>query len=81
MSLSSNSSSYACPTHLVQANNLAVCLLHLAKLGEKVPESGLGDDIVGCEDAHAVKLRGRSVLGRQQSADDLVFLKTTFIPC
>lgn len=70
--------SSAIPTHLVQADNLAVCLLHLAELREEVPEAGLCDDIVGRKDAHAVELRGGSVLGRQQSADDLVFLKATF---
>jgi len=63
--------------YLVQGDDLSVRLLDLAQLGEEVPEPGLGDNIVGSEDAHPVQLRGRVSLGGQMAPDDLVFLETT----
>lgn len=45
-------------SYLVQTHNLTIRLLDLAELREEVPEAGLGDDIVGSEDAHAVEFRG-----------------------
>lgn len=64
-------------TYVVQADDLAVGLLDLLELGQEVPETGLGDNLIGSEDAHAVELGGRVGLGRQMAANDLVFLKTT----
>ena len=63
--------------YLVQAHDLTVGLLDLLQLHQEVPEAGLGDDIIGGEDAHAVQLGGGVGLGRQMAANDLVFLKTT----
>jgi len=62
---------------LVQAHDLTVGLLDLAELGQEVPETGLGNNIVRCEDAHAVELRARVRIGRQVASDDLVFLQAT----
>jgi hypothetical protein len=65
------------PTYHIDADNLAVGLLDLAELHQKVPESGLGNDLVRGEDPHAVQLRGRVGLGGQVAPDDLVFGETT----
>lgn len=65
-------------SYLVQADDLAVGLLDLAQLGEEVPETALGDDIVGSEDAHAVELGGRVGVGGQVAPDDLVLLQAAF---
>ena len=65
------------PTYHIQRNNLAVCLLDLAQLGNEVPEPRLSNDIIHSEDAHAVELRSRVGIRRQVAANDLVFLKTT----
>lgn len=43
---------------------------------QEVPEAGLGDDLVGREDAHTVNLGGRIMLGGEMAADDLEFLET-----
>lgn len=61
----------------VQGDDLAIGLLDFAKLHQKVPEAGLGNDGVGCEYAHAVQLWGRVGLGWQVSSDDLVFCEAT----
>ena len=61
----------------VEADDLTVGLLDLLQLHEEVPEAGLGDDIVGGKDAHAVQLGGGVGLGGQVAANDLVLLKTT----
>lgn len=63
----------------VDSDNLSVRLLDLAQLHQKVPEARLGDHGVGCEDAHAVQLRGRVRVGGQVTPDHLVFLKTTHL--
>lgn len=63
--------------NLVKTDDLTVGLLDLLQLGEEVPETGLGDDLVGSENSHAVELGGGVGLGRQMAANDLVFLKTT----
>lgn len=63
--------------YLVHGDDLAVCLLDLAELGQEVPEAGLCDNIVGSKDAHAVKLRGRVGLAGEEAPDDLVLLKAT----
>lgn len=50
-------------------------LLHLPQLGDEVPETGLGHDMVRGEDPHPVQ-RGGRVLGRgQQTPNDFVFPK------
>lgn len=64
-------------TYLVQADNLTVGLLDLLQLHQEVPEAGLGDNLIGGEDAHAVQLRGGVSLGGQVAPDDLVFQKAT----
>lgn len=43
-------------TYHIQADDLAAGLLDLAGLAEEVPEPRLRNDIVWCEDAHAVQL-------------------------
>jgi len=63
--------------NLVEGDDLAVCLLDLSQLRQEVPESALGDDLVGSEDAHAVELGGGVGLGGQQTANDLVFLEAS----
>lgn len=65
------------PTHLVQADDLTVGLLDLAQLGEEVPETGLGDDIVGSKDAHAVQLGSWVGVRGQVAPNDLVFDETS----
>ena len=62
-------------THNVDANNLAIRLLDLLQLAQEVPETGLGDDFVGREDAHAVELRRGVRRCWEVAADDLVFLE------
>jgi hypothetical protein len=64
--------------HLVDAHNLSICLLDLAKLAEKVPEAGFGNDIIGSEDSHAVELGSGVGLGGEVAADDLVFLEAAW---
>ena len=44
-------------------------------LPEEVPETRLGDNFVGCEDAHTVDLGGGLSLGGQVAANDLVFVE------
>ena len=61
----------------VEGDNLAVCLLDLPQGGKEVPETGLGDNVVGGKYAHAVKLRGGVDLGGEEAPDDLVLLKAT----
>ena len=64
--------------NLVQGDHFAGGLLQLAEFGQKVPEAGLGDHGVGCEDAHAVELGGRICFGRQAAAYHLVLLEATW---
>lgn len=65
--------------YLVEGDDLAVCLLDLPQLGEEVPETRLGHNIVGGKDAHAVKLRGGVGLTGEETANDLVLLKATYV--
>lgn len=67
-----------CSTHQAHRYDLTVGLLDLAELAKEVPESRLGHNIVGRKDAHTVELGGRVGLRGQVTADDLVFLKTTY---
>ena len=63
--------------YLIESDDLAVGLLDLLQLGDEVPETRLGDDIVRRKDAHAVELGGRVALRGQVTPDDLVFVQTT----
>lgn len=63
--------------YLVHGDDLAVCLLDLPQLREEVPEAGLGDNIVGRKNPHAVKLGGRVGLAGEETSNDLVLLKAT----
>lgn len=64
--------------YLVDANDLTGGLLDLLQTPHEVPVTRLGNDFVGCEDAHAVHPRIRGGLGGQMAPDDLVFVKTTY---
>ena len=59
-------------TYQVDGDDLTSSLLDLAELLEEVPETGLGNDIVGSEESHAEKLRDGLLLGRKLTADNLV---------
>ena len=58
---------------LVDSEDLTVGAFDLFQLGEEVPEAGLGDDLVGGEDAHAVEGVGLALLDASLSANDLIF--------
>ena len=64
-------------TDLVQGDDLAIRLLDLAELGKEVPETRLGDDLVGRKDTHAVELRRGVGVRGQKTPNDLVFLQAT----
>ena len=64
------------PTYLIDADDLAIRLLNLSQLHQEVPEPRSGNNGIGCKDSHTVELRGCIGLGRQMTADDLVFLET-----
>lgn len=59
----------------LDGDNLASCLLEFAQLTQEIPETGLGDDVVWCEDDHLEEGRIRLLLGRQFATDDLIFLQ------
>lgn len=61
-------------THDVDTDNLTRGLLYLLQLAKKVPETALGDDLIGRKDAHAVDLGCWVVGGRQMAPDDLELL-------
>lgn len=50
-------------------------LLELTQLPQEVPETGLGHDMVRCEDVHLEQRRIRILLRGQLTPDDLVFLQ------
>lgn len=56
-------------------DNLTGCLLEFAQLAEEIPEAGLGDNVVGCEDDHLEQRRVLLLFRWQLAADDLVFLE------
>jgi hypothetical protein len=62
---------------LVERNDFTVGLLDFSELHQKVPESRLGDHIVGSENSHAVEFGSWVGVSRQVTADDLVFLEAT----
>lgn len=51
--------------------NFTSGLLHFAELVHVVPEFGLGNNCVGCEDDHAIGFRVGVVVSRSLAADDL----------
>lgn len=61
----------------VEGNDLTVSLLGLLQLTKVVPVSGLGDDLVGGKDPHAVELGSRVRLGREGSAHNRVLGETS----
>lgn len=63
-------------TYLINADDLAICLLNLSQLHQEVPEPRSGNNSIGCKDSHTVELRSWIGLARQMTADDLVFLET-----
>jgi hypothetical protein len=64
---------------LVQRDDLAVGLLDFLELHQEVPETRLGDDLIGGKNAHAVKLGGGVGLAGEVAPDDLVLQKTTWM--
>lgn len=62
----------------IERHNLAGRFLDLSQFLEEIPESGLGDHGVGCENTHAVEFGGWVVVSWQMAANDLVFLETTW---
>lgn len=63
-------------TYNVEGDNLAVRLLDFPQLHQKVPESGLRNDIIWCKYPHAIEFRSRIRLGWQMAANDLILRKT-----
>lgn len=64
--------------YLVDTDDLASGLLHLAETAKEIPETGLGNNLIGREDAHAIEGGAGVSLGGQMAPNDLVFLKTTW---
>lgn len=62
---------------LANGNNLTSSLLNSSELGQKVPESRLGNNSVRGKDSHSVELGLRIDLARELSSDDLIFLQVT----
>jgi hypothetical protein len=61
--------------YLIDANDLTVNLLDLLQLAQEVPETGLGNDLIGSKEAHTEELRGRLLLGGKVATDNLVLVK------
>ena len=57
--------------------NFTSCLLHLTKLMHIIPEFRFGNDWVGCEDKHPVRLRIGVVFRRGLAADHLILFHDT----
>ena len=62
----------------LDGDDLTGGLLDLGQTTQEVPETGLGDRLVGSEDGHAVQIGGGVGLGGQVAPDDLVFIKATW---
>lgn len=60
---------------LLDRHDLTGGLLELLQLTQEIPETGLGDDVVGSEDSHLVERSGRLLLGGQLAPDDFIFLQ------
>lgn len=65
-------------TYRLDGYDLTGGLLDLLEAAQEVPETGLGDRLVGGEDGHAIQGRGGVSLRGQMTANDLEFLKTTW---
>lgn len=65
--------------HQVDGDEFTGGLLDLPELAEEVPEARLCDDLVGCEDTHAVEFWAGVLVGRELAADDLVFCESTHL--
>ena len=65
-------------TNLLNLQNLSTGLLHLAKHRNKVPETGLGDNVVGSKDLHLPQWSHGIILSRNLASDDRELLKITF---
>jgi len=63
--------------YLVERHDLTGALLDLPQLLQEVPETGLSDNLVGGEEAHAVELWGGFRLRWEAAANDLVLMKAT----
>ena len=63
--------------YLVEGDDLAIGFLDLPELHEKVPESRLCNDIIRCENSHAVELRCGVCLTGQVTPNDLVLCEAT----
>lgn len=59
------------------ADNLTSGTLDLLELTQEVEETGFGDDFVGSEDAHLVKLRSGFLFRRKFTSNDLILEHTT----
>lgn len=57
---------------LVDIEDLASGLLHLSHLVHEIPETRLGQHLIGCEDFHAVGWRVLVTLGRSLATHDLI---------
>lgn len=58
----------------VQRNNFTRSLLNLVQLLQKVPVSGLSNNVVWCKNSHSVQLWFWNSFGRKSSTDNLVFI-------
>lgn len=63
--------------NLVDADDFPVRLLNTTQTSEKVPETRLGNYLVGCKNAHAVELGLRMSLAGQMASNDLVLVDAT----
>ena len=57
---------------LLDFDDLTVSLLDLLQLGEKVPETRLGDNVIGREDGHAKQRWIRNLRGGQVTTHNAV---------
>ena len=58
--------------YLVDIKDLSGGLLHLSDLMHEVPKTGLGVDLIGSKDLHAVSRRVGVSVGGSLAANDLV---------
>lgn len=64
---------------LVDRNDLTVGLFDTTELGQKVPETGLGDNLVRSKNAHAIQLGLGGSLRREVAADNLILVDATHL--
>jgi hypothetical protein len=68
-------SSCVCGSYFVDRHDFTSRLLDLAELGQKVPESRLGNNIVRSKDSHTVELGGTVLLGGELATHHLIFVE------